>query len=73
MLPLGGTHKVQACDFNCLESGITSLGASHSTLVFGGGSSQGNTMHNMTCGIIAVASEASDFRISFNRMEDMHA
>jgi len=73
MLPLGGTHKVQACDFDCLESGITTLGVSHSTLVFGGSSSKGNTMHNMNSGILAVASEASDFTISFNRMEDMHA
>lgn len=72
MLPLGGKHTVQDCDFLCLETGINSLGASHSSLVFGGAPSHGNTMTNVNCGILAVASEASDFRISFNRMEEVH-
>ena len=73
MLPLGGKQRVQSCDFLCMETGINSLGASHSTLVFGGAPSLGNTMQNMNCGIFALGSEASNFRISFNRMEEMHA
>jgi len=72
MLPLGGNHRVQSCDFLCLGTGINSLGASHSSLVFGGAPSLGNSMSNVNCGILAVASEASDFRISFNRMKDVH-
>ena len=71
MLPMGGTHRVQSCDFQLVETGINSLGASHSELVFGGSPPHGNTMQSMNCGILALHSEASDFRIAFNRMEDM--
>lgn len=72
-LPLGGNHLVQNCDFLSAETGINSLGASYSKLVFGGSPALGNSMKNLNTGIFILGSEASDFQISFNRMEDMHA
>lgn len=71
MLPMGGSHRVQSCDFQLVETGINSMGASQSELVFGGSPPLGNTMQSMNCGVLLIGSEASDFRIAFNHMEDM--